>query len=200
MRKLVLATRNPGKIREFARLLSEFASDIEVLGLEEFPDMPDVEETGDSFEENSLLKASAVAEFTKLPSLADDSGLCVNALNGDPGIFSARFAGEHGNDQANNEKLLQELKDKSDRSAQFICVVTLVVPTESGSKVIVESGNIEGIIVDDIRGDSGFGYDPLFQPIGSNLTFGEFPHEEKDKISHRGQALRKIAPRISEAL
>jgi XTP/dITP diphosphohydrolase len=200
MRKLVLATRNPGKIREFARLLSEFASDIEVLGLEEFPDMPDVEETGDSFEENSLLKASAVAEFTKLPSLADDSGLCVNALNGDPGIFSARFAGEHGNDQANNEKLLQELKDKSDRSAQFICVVTLVVPTESGSKVIVESGRIEGIIVDDIRGDSGFGYDPLFQPIGSNLTFGEFPHEEKDKISHRGQALRKIAPRISEAL
>jgi len=200
MRKLVLATRNPGKIREFARLLSEFASDIEVLGLEEFPDMPDVEETGDSFEENSLLKASAVAEFTKLPSLADDSGLCVNALNGDPGIFSARFAGEHGNDQANNEKLLQELKDKSDRSAQFICVVTLVVPTESGSKVIVESGNIEGIIVDDIRGDSGFGYDPLFQPIGSNLTFGEFPHGEKDKISHRGQALRKIAPRISEAL
>lgn len=200
MRKLVLATRNPGKIREFARLLSEFASDIEVLGLEEFPDMPDVEETGDSFEENSLLKASAVAEFTKLPSLADDSGLCVNALNGDPGIFSARFAGEHGNDQANNEKLLQELRDKSDRSAQFICVVTLVVPTESGSKVIVESGNIEGIIVDDIRGDSGFGYDPLFQPIGSNLTFGEFPHEEKDKISHRGQALRKIAPRISEAL
>jgi len=200
MRKLVLATRNPGKIREFARLLSEYASDIEVLGLEEFPDMPDVEETGDSFEENSLLKASAVAEFTKLPSLADDSGLCVNALNGDPGIFSARFAGEHGNDQANNEKLLQELKDKSDRSAQFMCVVTLVVPTESGSKVIVESGNIEGIIVDDIRGDSGFGYDPLFQPIGSNLTFGEFPHEEKDKISHRGQALRKIAPRISEAL
>ena len=200
MRKLVLATRNPGKIREFARLLSEYASDIEVLGLEEFPDMPDVEETGDSFEENSLLKASAVAEFTKLPSLADDSGLCVNALNGDPGIFSARFAGEHGNDQANNEKLLQELKDKSDRSAQFKCVVTLVVPTESGSKVIVESGNIEGIIVDDIRGDSGFGYDPLFQPIGSNLTFGEFPHEEKDKISHRGQALRKIAPRISEAL
>jgi XTP/dITP diphosphohydrolase len=200
MRKLVLATRNPGKIREFARLLSEYASDIEVLGLEEFPDMPDVEETGDSFEENSLLKASAVAEFTKLPSLADDSGLCVNALNGDPGIFSARFAGEHGNDQANNEKLLQELKDKSDRSAQFICVVTLVVPTESGSKVIVESGNIEGTIVEASRGDSGFGYDPLFQPIGSNLTFGEFPHGEKDKISHRGQALRKIAPRISEAL
>jgi len=200
MRKLVLATRNPGKIREFARLLSEFASDIEVLGLEEFPDMPDVEETGDSFEENSLLKASAVAEFTKLPSLADDSGLCVNALNGDPGIFSARFAGEHGNDQANNEKLLQELKDKLDRSAQFICVVTLVVPTESGSKVIVESGRIEGIIVEDKRGENGFGYDPLFQPIGSNITFGEFPHGEKDKISHRGQALRKIAPRISEAL
>lgn len=200
MRKLVLATKNPGKISEFARLLSEYASDIQVLGLEEFPDMPEVQETGDSFEENSLIKASAIAEFSKLPALADDSGLCVNALNGDPGIFSARFAGEHGNDHANNEKLLRELKGKSDRSAQFICVVTLVIPNISGNKVISESGRIDGVIVEDIRGDSGFGYDPLFQPIGSSLTFGEFPHGEKDKISHRGRALRKIAPRISEAL
>lgn len=200
MRRLVLATKNQGKIREFERLLSEYATDIKVLGLAEFPDLPDVDETGDSFEANSLLKASAVAEFTNLPALADDSGLCVDALNGDPGIFSARWAGVHGNDLANNEKLLTQLNGVSNRSAQFKCVVTLVIPTKSGSKVIVESGSIAGIIVDEARGESGFGYDPIFQPIGSRLTFGEFPPEEKDKISHRGQALRRIAPLISKAL
>ena len=200
MRKLVLATRNPGKIREFQRLLSEYASDIEVLGLNEFPDMPDVEETGDSFEANSLLKASAVAEFTKLPAIADDSGLCVDALNGDPGIFSARYAGEYGNDSANNEKLLRELKNEMNRNAQFKCVITMVIPTHSGSEVLVEEGSIAGTIVDEVRGESGFGYDPLFKPIGSDLTFAEFPHGEKDEISHRGQALRKIAPRITKVL
>ena len=200
MRKIVLATRNQGKIREFERLLAEFATNIKVLGLNEFPDMPDVEETGDSFEANSLLKASAVAEFTKLPSLADDSGLCVDALNGNPGIFSARWSGVHGDDKANNAKLISQLQGIENRSAQFRCVVTLVIPTETGTKVIVESGSVAGNIVDDERGESGFGYDPIFIPIGSDLTFGEFSHEEKDKISHRGQALRKIAPRISEAL
>ena len=200
MRKLVLATRNEGKIKEFQRLLSEFASDIQVLGLNEYPDMPDVEETGDSFEANSLLKASAVAEFTKLPALADDSGLCVDVLNGDPGIFSARWSGRHGNDKANNEKVLQQLSGEKNRKEHFRCVVTLVIPTETGTKVIVEEGSVAGDIVDEARGDSGFGYDPIFQPLGSSLTFGEFPHGEKDKISHRGQALRKIAPRISKAL
>ena len=200
MRKLVLATRNIGKVREFERLLQEYASDIQVLGLNEFPDMPDVEETGDSFEANSLLKASTVAEYTNLPALADDSGLCVDALNGDPGIFSARYAGIHGDDVANNNKLLSEMKDKNDKSAQFKCVVTLVIPTPTGTKVIVESGSVAGVIVDEARGESGFGYDPIFMPVGSNRTFGEFEHGEKDKISHRGQALRKIAPRITKAL
>jgi XTP/dITP diphosphohydrolase len=200
MRKLVLATRNQGKINEFERLLAEFASDIQVLGLSEFPEMPDIEETGDSFEANSLLKAKAVAEYTKLPALADDSGLCVDALNGDPGIYSARWAGVHGDDKANNAKLLEQLNGISDRSASFRCVVTLVIPTDTGSKVIIESGTVAGRIVDEERGESGFGYDPIFIPIGSELTFGEFSHDDKDKISHRGQALRKIAPRITEAL
>lgn len=200
MRKLVLATRNEGKIREFQRLLAQFATDIQVVGLNEYPEMPDVEETGDSFEANSLLKASAVAEYTNLPALADDSGLCVDFLNGDPGIFSARWSGVHGDDKANNEKLLSQLKGVDNRSAQFKCVVTLVIPTKTGSKVLVESGSVAGNIVDYARGESGFGYDPIFQPLGSSLTFGEFPHGEKDRISHRGEALRKIAPRISEAL
>jgi XTP/dITP diphosphohydrolase len=162
--------------------------------------MPDVEETGDSFAANSLMKASAVAEFTKLPAIADDSGLCVDALNGDPGIFSARYAGEHGNDSANNEKLLRELKNKKNRNAQFKCVITMVIPTHLGSEVLVEEGSIAGTIVDEVRGESGFGYDPIFKPIGSDLTFAEFPHGEKDEISHRGQALRRIAPRITKVL
>lgn len=200
MRQIVLATKNLGKVKEFERLLSEFASDIKVLGLNDFPDMPDVEETGDSFESNSLLKASAIAEFTGLPAMADDSGLCVDALNGDPGIFSARWAGIHGDDKANNEKLLGQLKSEKNRAAQFRCVVTVVIPTKMGSEVIVESGSVSGVIVDQPRGNAGFGYDPIFQPIGSSLTFGEFPHGEKDKISHRGQALRRIAPKLTKAL
>ena len=200
MRQIVLATKNLGKVNEFERLLSEFASDIKVMGLKDFPDMPDVEETGSSFEENSLLKAQAISRFTKLPALADDSGICVEILNGEPGIFSARWAGIHGDDAANNKKLLEQLECESNRKAKFRCVVTLVIPRAEKEIVLVEAGEIHGTIVEKPRGDGGFGYDPIFQPNGSDLTFGEFPHGEKDKISHRGQALRKIAPQISKVL
>lgn len=200
MRQVVLATKNLGKIKEFERLLGEFASDIQVLGLKDFPDLPEVEETGDSFESNSLLKAEAIARYTKLPALADDSGICVEVLNGEPGIFSARWAGVHGDDQANNQKLLSQLASEINRNAKFRCVVTLVVPKGDKELILVESGEVHGKIVDSPRGEGGFGYDPIFQPNGSNLTFGEFPHGEKDKISHRGQALRKIAPQLSKVL
>jgi XTP/dITP diphosphohydrolase len=200
MRQVVLATKNQGKIKEFERLLAKFAKDIKVLGLNEFPDMPDVEETGNSFEANSLLKAEAVALYTKLPAIADDSGLCIDALNGAPGIFSARWAGGHGDDHANNIKVLSQIKDHENKTARFRCVVTFVVPKVEGNLIIVEGGEVVGTIVSEPRGDGGFGYDPIFQPTGSNLTFGEFPHGQKDKISHRGQALRKIAPRITELL
>lgn len=200
MRKLVLATRNQGKVKEFQRLIQEHSQDIEVIGLDSFPDLPEIEETGDSFEANALLKARAVAEFTGLPALADDSGLCVDALNGDPGIYSARWAGVHGDDVANNAKLLDQLSGVNERGAQFKCVVALVIPMENGEQVLIETGSISGFIVDEPRGEHGFGYDPLFAPHGSSLTFGEFPHGEKDKISHRGQAFRKIAPLISKAL
>ena len=200
MRKLVLATRNQGKVKEFQRLIQEHSQDIEVIGLDSFPELPEIEETGDSFEANALLKARAVAEFTGLPSLADDSGLCVDVLNGDPGIYSARWAGVHGDDVANNAKLLDQLSGVNERGAQFKCVVALVIPNENGEQVLIETGSISGFIVDEPRGEHGFGYDPLFAPHGSSLTFGEFPHGEKDKISHRGQAFRKIAPLISKAL
>jgi XTP/dITP diphosphohydrolase len=199
MRKLVLATHNGGKIKEFERLLAEFASDVQVLGLRDFPDMPDIPETGKTFLENSLLKARGICEFTKLPTLADDSGLCIDYLNGDPGIYSARWSGVHGDDAANIAKVLFQLEgvQPAERSAHFVCEVALVFP--SGHELI-ESGKLSGFITLSPRGSAGFGYDPIFQPVGSDLTLGELAHGEKDKISHRGIAMRAMAPRILESL
>jgi XTP/dITP diphosphohydrolase len=151
MRQVVLATRNLGKIKEFDRLLAKHASDIQVLGLNDFPDLPDVEETGSSFEENALLKARAVSAFTHLPALADDSGLCVAALNGDPGIFSARWAGSHGDDAANIAKVLHQLEEVASpqRGARFCCVVALHL---APGQEVVEFGELMGEIVDRPRG------------------------------------------------
>ncbi len=212
MRQIVLATQNKGKIAEFERLLSQFAKDIEVLGLRDFPNMPDIEESGKSFSENALLKARGVCEFTSLPALADDSGLCVDYLNGDPGIFSARWAGKHGDDLANINKVLAQLDGvgEEQRGAYFICEVALVFPKghKSEDLEVLERGKLAGLITVKPRGTAGFGYDPIFQPSGQELTkqltkqltLGEFAHGEKDKISHRGIALRAIAPRIKELL
>jgi XTP/dITP diphosphohydrolase len=204
MRKLVLATQNNGKIKEFERLLAEFVSDVQVLGLRDFPDMPDIAETGESFIENSLLKARGICEFTQLPTLADDSGLCIDYLNGDPGIYSARWSGVHGDDAANISKVLLQLGGvpQSERSAQFVCEVALVFPVGHLHKgrELIESGKLSGFITLSPRGTAGFGYDPIFQPVGTDLTLGEFAHGEKDKISHRGIAMRAIAPRILELL
>ena len=204
MRKLVLATQNNGKIKEFERLLAEFVSDVQVLGLRDFPDMPDIAETGESFIENSLLKARGICEFTQLPTLADDSGLCIDYLNGDPGIYSARWSGVHGDDAANISKVLLQLEGvpQSERSAQFVCEVALVFPVGHlhQGRELIESGKLSGFITLSPRGTAGFGYDPIFQPVGTKLTLGEFAHGEKDKISHRGIAMRAIAPRILELL
>ena len=204
MRKLVLATQNNGKIKEFERLLAEFVSDVQVVGLRDFPDMPDIAETGESFIENSLLKARAICEFTQLPTLADDSGLCIDYLNGDPGIYSARWSGVHGDDAANISKVLLQLEGvpQSERSAQFVCEVALVFPVGHlhQGRELIESGKLSGFITLSPRGTAGFGYDPIFQPVGTELTLGEFAHGEKDKISHRGIAMRAIAPRIFELL
>ena len=204
MRKLVLATQNNGKIKEFERLLAEFVSDVQVLGLRDFPDMPDIAETGESFIENSLLKARGICEFTQLPTLADDSGLCIDYLDGDPGIYSARWSGVHGDDAANISKVLLQLEGvpQSERSAQFVCEVALVFPVGHlhQGRELIESGKLSGFITLSPRGTAGFGYDPIFQPVGTKLTLGEFAHGEKDKISHRGIAMRAIAPRILELL
>lgn len=192
--KLVLATKNKGKVLEFRRLLNELgAKDLEVLGLDSFPEIGEIEETGKTFEENSLLKARTICKLTGLPALADDSGICVDALNGAPGLYSARYSG--AGDAANNEKLLNELKDVPDqkRTAYFICVAAFVRP--DGFEHI-EEGRFYGKILHEVVGEGGFGYDPLFAPNGLNCSSAELSAEEKDAISHRGKAMRAIAPYI----
>jgi len=190
---LVIATRNKGKIAEIARILS-FDSGIQIRSVSEF-DLADIEETGTTFEENAALKALTVARATGFAALADDSGLEVEALHGAPGIFSARFAGSHGDDQANNEKLLAELASvaPNKRSARFVAVIAVAKPDGS---TIMERGELLGEIALSLRGENGFGYDPLFLPQGSAKTLGEFEPGRKDEISHRARALAEIAPRI----
>ena len=198
--KLVLATRNQGKITEFRRILEELApGQIELIGVDQFPHLVDVDETGSTFEENSLLKARYTSEATGLPAIADDSGLCVDALNGDPGIFSARWAGVHGDDRANLEKVLQQLADVPDekRTAHFMCVASLVVP--DGRHQVAE-GRFEGHILHAPVGENGFGYDPIFQPLGLSISSAQMSAQEKDAMSHRGKSLRAIAPHVIQML
>jgi XTP/dITP diphosphohydrolase len=192
--KLVLATKNSGKVVEFRRILEELgAANLEVVGLDSFPEIGDIEETGTTFEENSLLKARTISKLTGLPALADDSGICVDALNGAPGLYSARYSGN--GDAANNQKLLDALKDVPDekRTAYFICVAAFVHP-DGFEKV--EEGRFYGKILHEVVGSGGFGYDPLFQPDGLNCSSAQLSAEEKDAISHRGKAMRAIAPYI----
>ena len=206
-KKVVLATRNKGKIAEFERLISELTDSIQILGLADFPDMPDVEETGVTLTENALLKSRQIAAFTGLPSLADDSGLFVDALGGDPGVYSARWAGSHGDDVANTKKVLDQLVELEqsgpiDRSAAFKCVITLSFPeghSEYGRDQIQE-GEMKGSLIREPRGDGGFGYDPIFIPMGLTLTSAEIPADLKDSLSHRGKAMRAIAPILIELL
>lgn len=198
--KLLLATRNQGKIVEFRRILDALAPGaIELVGLDQFPDLHDVDETGSTFQENALLKAREMSEATGLPAIADDSGLCVDALNGDPGIFSARWAGTHGDDKANLEKVLDQLKDVADkdRSAYFICVAALYLPQGTSH---CEEGRFYGTILKSPVGENGFGYDPIFQPDGLEISSAQMSAEEKDQVSHRGKALRAIAPHVMKAL
>jgi len=197
---LVLATRNQGKIIEFRRILDAISDGaINLVGLEEFPHTTDVEETGTTFKENALLKARSVCKETGLPAIADDSGLCVDALNGAPGIFSARFAGVHGDDKANNAKLLRDLESvpEEKRSAHFTCAAALVLP--DGREHVCEE-IFEGSILFAPIGDQGFGYDPLFRPHGLAISSAQMSAEEKDSISHRGKSLRAIAPYVINLL
>ncbi|GLX01274.1 XTP/dITP diphosphatase [Microtetraspora sp. NBRC 16547] len=199
MHKVVLATRNAGKVAELRRILAESGAQVELLGMDSFPEVPDVAETGLTFAENALLKAHAVASETGLPAIADDSGLCVDALNGMPGIFSARWAGSHGDDKANLDLLLAQVSDVPDgrRRAHFACTAALALP--SGAEQVVE-GTVDGVLIREPRGTNGFGYDPIFVPEGETRTTAELSPEEKDAISHRGRAFRALAAELPELL
>lgn len=200
--RLVLATRNEGKLRELRELLrgriAGLDVDTQVIDAAA-AGAPDVPETGVTFEANSLLKARAVAEATGLPAIADDSGLAVDVLGGAPGIFSARWAGAHGDDAANLELLLAQLADigTEHRGAAFICAAALAVP---GAGEAVERGELRGTLLASPRGAGGFGYDPVLQPLGEERSCAELTNAEKNAISHRGQAFRALLPSIVRVL
>ena len=196
---LVLATRNPHKVDELREILGEAGVAVRLVPASDFADVPDVAETGETFAANALLKARAVATATGLPSVADDSGLCVDALNGMPGIYSARWAGGHGDDRANLDLVLAQISDVPDerRGAAFECAAALVLP--DGRERVAE-GRVDGVLVHERRGSGGFGYDPVFVPHGETRTTAEMSAAEKHAISHRGRAFRALAPAIEELL
>ena len=197
--RLVLATRNAGKVAELERILGAAGLQVDLVGVDAFPEVPEVPETGLTFAENALLKAMAVAAATSLPAVADDSGLCVDAMNGMPGIFSARWAGRHGDDQANLELLLAQLVDVPDarRGAHFACAAALALPEGT---VRVAEGRLPGTLLRAPRGSGGFGYDPVLVPEGETRTAAELSAAEKNAISHRGRAFRALAPLLADLL
>lgn len=201
--KLVLATHNQGKLRELRELLRgqipglDVDTDVVDAGA---IDAPDVAETGVTFAENARLKAHAVAQFSGALAIADDSGLAVDVLGGSPGIFSARWAGAHGDDTANLNLLLAQLSDiaPEHRGARFICAAALASP--DGTVDVVEEGTLEGTLLPEPRGEGGFGYDPILQPVGMDVSCAELSSTEKNAISHRGNAFRALLPHIVKAL
>ncbi|HET7387817.1 MAG TPA: RdgB/HAM1 family non-canonical purine NTP pyrophosphatase [Nocardioidaceae bacterium] len=203
--RVFLASRNVKKLEEMRRILAEHMTDIEVLGLDDVTAYAEPAETEPSFAGNALIKARAGLVATGLPSLADDSGLCVDALNGMPGVLSARWSGRSKSsdvDAANNDLLLAQLSDVPDerRGAHFACAVAFVHRTDDGAAEHVVHGEMPGRVIREQRGSGGFGYDVLFCPDGEQRTSAELPADEKDAVSHRGKALREIAPLVVDVL
>ena len=196
MRPLLVATRNAGKLKEIEAILG---NEVELKGLADYPDAHEVVEDGDTFEANAIKKAVEIANATGMTTLADDSGLEVDALDGAPGVYSARFAGPHATDADNNEKLLALLSEIAEdrRQARFRCVIAVVAP---GGEARTATAAWEGHIIREPRGDYGFGYDPLFFSSEHGSTSAELPLEAKNRASHRGKALRAAKPLILEAL
>lgn len=195
METLVVASSNKHKIDEISRVTKKFGIDVISRDDAGIPKDLEIEENGSTFEENSYIKAKAIMDICGKPTIADDSGLMVEALGGAPGVYSARFAGEDQNDERNNEKLKDLLKDVSykDRRAKFISVITLLFP--DGRKIVVR-GECPGHIIEEERGNNGFGYDPLFVPEGYGSTFGMLSPEVKNEISHRAMALKSLAKEL----
>jgi len=197
--RMVLASKNSHKLIELRRILEQVGLDIDLVGTSEFPDLPNVDETGTTFAANALLKAREISAFTGLPAIADDSGICVDALNGMPGIYSARWAGSHGDDEANLNLLMAQLDHVpvKRRGAAFHCAAAIVTP--EGDERVVE-GTLDGVLITEPRGSNGFGYDPIFMPLGYQVTTAEMSDAEKDAISHRGRALQALAPVIEQLI
>ena len=198
--KFVLATRNAHKATELKRILVELDLDCELLTVADFPGAPEVEETETTFEGNALLKARALAKFTGLAAIADDSGICVDALDGNPGVLSARWSGATENvDQANLDLVLEQIKDvpTESRGAKFVCAAVAVFPY---GKELVATGEMLGSLLNAPTGENGFGYDPIFVPTGFTKTTAQMTASEKDAISHRGKALNQLAHQISEVI
>jgi XTP/dITP diphosphohydrolase len=199
--RVVLATRNAHKVIELREILADLVEEIglEVVGVTEFPDVEDVVEDGVTFAQNATLKAVAVARATGLPAIADDSGLAVDVLGGAPGIFSARWAGEHGGDRANVDLLLSQLDDVKDehRGAGFVCAAVLAMPD---GRVFLREGQVRGTLTRAPRGTNGFGYDPILLVDGDTRTLAEYDSGQKNAISHRGKALRALEADLREAL
>ncbi|GAA2090684.1 RdgB/HAM1 family non-canonical purine NTP pyrophosphatase [Streptomyces albiaxialis] len=196
-KRLILATRNAHKVTELKAILADAGLDLDLVGADAYPEIPDVKETGVTFAENALLKAHALARATGLPAVADDSGLCVDVLGGAPGIFSARWAGTHGDDRANLDLLLAQLSDidAAHRAAHFECAAALALP--DGTERVV-NGRLRGTLRHAPSGSGGFGYDPVLQPEGENRTCAELSPGEKNAISHRGKAFRALVPVVRE--
>jgi XTP/dITP diphosphohydrolase len=198
--KFVLATRNSHKATELKRILEELDLDCELLTVADFPGAPEVEETETTFEGNALLKARALSKFTGLAAIADDSGLCVDALGGNPGVLSARWSGASENvDQANLELVLEQVKDvpTESRGAKFVCAAVAVFPD---GQELIAIGEMLGHLLSAPTGKNGFGYDPIFVPQGFEISTAQMSAAEKDAISHRGKALNDLAVQISEVI
>jgi XTP/dITP diphosphohydrolase len=195
--QVVLATRNRHKVEELRRILAPY--DVVLASLDDFPDVPEVAETGATFAANALLKAHAVAVATGMVAVADDSGLAVEALNGMPGVLSARWCGRHGDDEANLRLVLAQIAEVPDdrRGAAFVCAAAAATP--DGHDVVAE-GRLEGTLTREPRGANGFGYDPIFLPRGGDRTTAELDPADKDAISHRGRAFRELAPLLAALL
>jgi len=190
--KIVFATHNANKLKEVRAHLSDR---LEVLGLDDIDCHEEIPETGSTLEENALIKANYVAEKYQLDCFADDTGLMVDALNGAPGVYSARYAGEHGDSEANMTKLLREMEQAENRTARFMTVIALV---RKGEDPVLFNGSVEGQIIRQRTGEGGFGYDPIFRPDGYEITFAEMDLSEKNKISHRGRAVAKLVSFLSQ--
>ena len=195
MTRILLASRNAKKLGELRRIVAPALPELEVVGLDDVPPYPELPESGATFADNALIKARAGFRHSGLPTVADDSGLAVDALNAMPGVLSARWAGGHGDDEANLQLVLSQLRDVPDErlGAAFVCAVAYV---DAGGEIVTD-GRMPGRLIREKRGTNGFGYDPIFVPDGHTLTSAELSAQDKDAISHRGQALRALVEQLA---